>query len=183
MWSLKFAKKRTEPYITQLFEVGMYPLFLLYGVDMPLQDRLFEIAAKIVKEQDAELIDVEVKGNGPGALFLIYADTVAGITLGECARISRAIQDELDIDGGFPERYRLEVSSPGLTRPLTTDFQLRKNIGQNISVRFDPDSKLQKVSGLLTAFTEKRLNIRMADGSLKSLNREKVKTIKIKLEW
>ncbi len=151
---------------------------------MPLQERLFEIAARIVKEQGAELIDVEVKGDGQGALFLIYSDTEAGITLGECVKISRAIQDELDIDGGFPGRYRLEVSSPGLTRPLTTDFQLKKNIGQDISVRFnDPDSKLQKVSGVLSAFTETQLHIRMADGSLKSLNREKIKTIKIKLKW
>ncbi len=151
---------------------------------MPLQERLREIAEKIADEQGATLIDVEVKGDSSGALFLIYADTDAGITLGECVEMSRAIQDEVDMEDGFPQRYRLEVSSPGLTRPLTTDFQLKKNMGKTVSVRYmDEQGKTQKISGDLAGFTPESLDIKLKDGLLRSLDRINVKSIKIKLQW
>lgn len=168
----------------QLFEVGMFPLFLLYGVRMPLQQRLMEIARKITDEQGAELIDVDVKGSSGGYLFLVYADTDAGISLGECVKLSRAIQDEIDIEEGFPERYRLEVSSPGLTRPLTTDFQLKKNIGKAVTVSFkDNEGKTKKMSGKLISFSEEKFELKLEDGKKQSLVRDQINTIKIKLQW
>jgi ribosome maturation factor RimP len=64
-----------------------------------------------------------------------YVDTVEGITLDECARLSRLLESELERTGEVPERYVLEVSSPGIDRPLTRRAHFERFVGRKIDVR------------------------------------------------
>jgi ribosome maturation factor RimP len=86
----------------------------------------------------------------------VFADTKTGITLDECAKISRKLSDYLDgIDFG-KGAYTLEVSSPGITRLLTTQKDFERVIGKEISVRFRNEvENLRKKGGVLKAVGEK----------------------------
>ena len=90
---------------------------------MDLQSRLYQKIDAICKENDCFLIDLKVKGGRNNMVIQVFADTEDGITLGQCEKINRLIQDDLDMDESFTRYYRLDVSSPGLDRPLVHDFQ------------------------------------------------------------
>lgn len=102
---------------------------------MPDPSRLIDVLAPIVEQAGAELVDLEVAGSHGRPVVRAYVDTVEGITLDECARISRLLESELERTGAVPERYVLEVSSPGIERPLTRRAHYERFVGHEIEVR------------------------------------------------
>ncbi len=89
----------------------------------------------IATEQDLEIVEVEFK-QGKEPALTIYIDKEGGVDLDACERFHRAIDpvlDELDPTEGAP--YTLNVSSPGLDRPLKTDRDFQKCIGQKVEVK------------------------------------------------
>jgi len=112
----------------------------------------------ILPEFDAFIVDVGMKpGDSRGQRRLIVRiliDTDAGITIGQCAEVSRKLGAALDAEPGFDRPYELEVSSPGIDRPLTHLRQYRKNVGRRFRValrtgdgRTDLDATLASVEG------------------------------------
>jgi len=86
--------------------------------------------------QRIHLMDVKVSGRAGRPLIQLFIDLEEEhITIDECARISREIQDLLDIQDWTPADYRLIVSSPGIGYPLKESWQFRKNIGRTIQVK------------------------------------------------
>ncbi|HUF88805.1 MAG TPA: ribosome maturation factor RimP [Gemmatimonadota bacterium] len=102
---------------------------------MPDPSRLIDVLEPIVEQAGAELVDLEVAGSHGRPVVRAYVDTVEGITLDECARISRLLESELERTGAVPERYVLEVSSPGIDRPLTRRAHYERFVGHEIEVR------------------------------------------------
>lgn len=102
---------------------------------MPDPSRLIDVLEPIVERAGAELVDLEVAGSHGRPVVRAYVDTVEGITLDECARISRLLESELERTGAVPERYVLEVSSPGIDRPLTRRAHFERFVGHEIEVR------------------------------------------------
>ena len=99
------------------------------------QSRLIAVVESIVEQAGAELVDLEVAGSHGRPVVRAYVDTVEGITLDECARLSRLLESELERSGAVPERYVLEVSSPGIDRPLTRRAHYERFVGRKIDVR------------------------------------------------
>jgi ribosome maturation factor RimP len=99
------------------------------------RERLASLIEPVVERAGAELVDLEVVGSSGRPIVRAYVDTVAGITLDECARLSRRLEEELEAAGAVPERYVLEVSSPGLERPLTKRSHFEGRRGEEIAVR------------------------------------------------
>lgn len=87
-----------------------------------------------IKEEDLELVDLEFFERGPASVLRIYVDKAGGITVDQCANLSRKIGDFLDIENLIPHRYMLEVSSPGLDRPLTKGVDFKRKIGEKVKV-------------------------------------------------
>jgi ribosome maturation factor RimP len=83
-----------------------------------VRDRVFEIAASLVQEKGIELVDVEYKRSGSRCLLRVFIDKVGGVTIDDCQEVSRELSDLLDKEDLILHRFDLEVSSPGLTRPL-----------------------------------------------------------------
>ena len=77
--------------------------------------------APIIEEHDAILVDVEIAGSKSQPSVRILVHKEPAVSLADCEQISREIADFLDVDDPLPGRYRLEVTSPGLDRPLITD--------------------------------------------------------------
>jgi len=77
-----------------------------------------DIAKRICSDMNVALYDIDEKMSGKGRIIIVYLTKIGGVTLDEVAKFSRALSSELDSLDLIPDRYFLEVSSPGLERPL-----------------------------------------------------------------
>ena len=98
-----------------------------------LEERVRSLAEPVLTRHGAELVDVQVK-RGRTQLIRIVADQPGGITLDVCAEVSKELSRMLDADDPIPGRYTLEVTSPGLDRPLKSEADFKKNAGKNVKV-------------------------------------------------
>lgn len=121
-----------------------------------LDEKVVEKIEKIVESCGAELYEAKYFISGGIGILRIFADTEEGITLDECAKISRELSDYLDgIDFG-KGAYILEVSSPGITRILEKQKDFERVIGKEISVRFRNEAdNIRKKGGMLKSVGEK----------------------------
>ena len=77
-----------------------------------------DVVAPVVAELDLELVEVQFRSEEGGWVLRLSIDSESGITLEHCTAVSRAVSDLLDVEDMVGHAYRLEVSSPGLSRPL-----------------------------------------------------------------
>ena len=150
---------------------------------MSYLSRLREIAENLCEDMNLHLVDVEEKGNKNLPLFLVFADTEKGITLGECEKLSRAIQDEIDFSDDFPVKYRLDVSSPGLDKPLVEDYQFSRNMGKNISLKIKNSDVNKKIVGKLKSFNEKLIILEGPKGQELNFKRGDIIQANVELQW
>jgi ribosome maturation factor RimP len=95
-----------------------------------------------------------------GMLVRVYIDSPAGITVDDCERVSRQVSDVLDIEDVIRGEYVLEVSSPGLDRPLFTLQQCARFIGAEIRLRLHrPEKGRRNFGGILTTVSDTHLTI------------------------
>ena len=85
-----------------------------------LVDRIKELVTPIIVAQQLELVDVEFKREGHVHYLRIFIDKPDGVTIDDCQRVSRECEVVLDVENIIRKQYVLEVSSPGLDRPLRT---------------------------------------------------------------
>ena len=97
--------------------------------------RIRDLLAPSVSGLGYELVGVELSGSGAGSVLRVFIDHDAGITVGDCERTSRQIGAVLDVEDPIPESYDLEVSSPGLDRPLFTEDHFVRFAGHPVRLR------------------------------------------------
>ena len=83
-----------------------------------LQRALTELVEPVVRSEGLFLLELDISGDGRGMVLRLFVDREGGVSLEECVAISRQVGDILDVEDIIAERYRLEVSSPGLNRKL-----------------------------------------------------------------
>lgn len=102
-----------------------------------------------------ELVDVELTGGRQHQTLRVYIDGPRGVTVDDCADVSRQLSAILDVEDPFPGSYTLEVSSPGLDRPLVTPADFRRFQGAMIKVRMlQPVEGRRNFTGRLVDATE-----------------------------
>lgn len=94
-----------------------------------LQDRLVELLEPLVENLGYELVLLEYNAHKGSALLRLFIDAVGGVTLGDCEKVSREVEGLLDVQDPIPQNYRLEVSSPGLDRPLVKPAHFERFAG------------------------------------------------------
>jgi ribosome maturation factor RimP len=99
--------------------------------------RVWEIATPLAAEEGMEIVDIELHrgGRGGGRLLRLYLDKEGGPTLDDLARVSRQLSERLDSEDAVEGRYTLEVSSPGINRPLKKPEHFAGFIGKKVRVR------------------------------------------------
>ena len=101
----------------------------------PREVRLCELLAPSVEGLGYELAGVELGTAGGRPVLRVFIDREAGITLEDCERSSREIAAVLDVEDPIPESYVLEVSSPGIDRPLFTEDHFLRFAGRRVRLR------------------------------------------------
>ncbi|MCB5284770.1 MAG: ribosome assembly cofactor RimP [Candidatus Cloacimonetes bacterium] len=109
-----------------------------------------DIARRICQEQHLALYDLDEKMSGKGRIITIYLTKIGGVTLDECARFSRALGAELEEFDLIPDRYFLEVSSPGLERPLKLKSHWVSAINEKVAVQWGDGEQKNSTLGTLT---------------------------------
>lgn len=119
-----------------------------------------ELISPLLHRESIHLVDIELRGFTNNQVLSIFVDTETGITMDQVAYLTREIEGILDLEDPIPGRYRLEVSSPGIGRPLTEKWQYRKNIGRQLQVNYQQqDQKLERTGILKEVLDDKILLI------------------------
>ena len=95
----------------------------------------------IVAEHDFELVDVEYVKEGSNFYLRAYIDKPEGITVDDCEIVSRTFSQKLDEEDFIDEAYIMEVSSPGLGRPLKKEKDYKRSMGKELEIRTYRDRK------------------------------------------
>jgi ribosome maturation factor RimP len=112
---------------------------------------LADLVAPVVAALDYELWGVEYLAHGKQSVVRIYIDSPDGIDVDDCARLSRQISSVFDVEDPIMGEYTLEVSSPGMDRPLFTLAQFGRYIGEQVKIRLrSPFEGRRKFFGLIT---------------------------------
>lgn len=147
-----------------------------------MQEKIEQLAKQACDRLKLFFVEVRIRGDRRQPIFEIYADTETGITLKECEILTRELQDHIDMDDSFPGNYRLNVSSPGLDRPLVQDFEFKRNIGQQLIIKLQSEDKSIEKIGELIDFDDSSLQL-LSDGETIKVNRSEIKEAKVKIKW
>ena len=121
------------------------------------RERIRQLVEPVIESEDMELIDVECLKMRSRWIVRIYMDKETGITLDNCREISNQVGDILDIHDVLPGSYTLEVSSPGLDRPLVRDKDFMKYRGCKVHVRVTEKLEgIRNFRGKLVDFCEEK---------------------------
>lgn len=99
-----------------------------------LEQNLQEMLQDAVEDLGCELWGIECQRAGRFMTVRLFIDKDDGVTVDDCADVSRQVSAILDVEDPITDKYNLEVSSPGLDRPLFTLLQFERYIGQDIAV-------------------------------------------------
>lgn len=146
-------------YNDEFNKVGLAPTFCFRPMYKQNQ-ALLALLQPVITGLGYELLGTELLSQGRESLLRVYIDQPAGITLEDCERVSDQVTGVLDVADPIRGSYRLEVSSPGLDRPLFTLEQCGRYLGRNVRLRLR--SKLEgrrKVTGELVALRDNALVI------------------------
>src|SRR5271157_5107579 len=98
------------------------------------KDKIHVLANQVADDEGLELISADLLGSGRRLLLRVIVDKPGGVTVGDCERMSRGLEALLDVEDPIQGSYVLEVSSPGLDRPLTSQRDFEKNIGKLVRI-------------------------------------------------
>ncbi len=129
-----------------------------------LKQEIRDLVEKPLAIEDADLADLVVSRYKNNNAIRLFVYSGRGTTLDECARLSRIVGDIIDGTDLFEKGYTLEVSSPGLDRPLTTEADFRHRIGETVRVEF-VDKKKKKISAEISGFSNRKVEFSNEDGS------------------
>lgn len=138
-----------------------------------------ELVTPIIEENDFELVDVEYVKEGADYYLRVYADKDGGINIDDCVFISRALEAKLDESDSIKDAYILEVSSPGLTRPLKKEKDFKRSIGKLVDIKlYKAQQGRKELSGILKEYTETTITID-DEGTEITLNRNDISMIRL----
>ncbi len=147
-----------------------------------LSRKLRDLAAPVLADEQVELVDLELKGTQGSRIIRFLVAAECGVNLDTCARVSRRLSDELDTHDVVPGRFRLEVSSPGIGRPLSTLMDFRRNLNRDIDLRWDDDGNERILSGVLANVSDDGVEVKL-EQDVELIPWSKIKHGKLRLPW
>ncbi|HEX6982178.1 MAG TPA: ribosome maturation factor [Balneolaceae bacterium] len=129
-------------------------------------DKVSELAGSVLSTTDFFLVDVEIKGSNAPEIWVLVDAEDRGINMDECAEISNELSFLMEAHELFSGKYRINVSSPGLGRPLKDRRQYPKNEGHIAKVKYKKDGEYLKITGTLQKVTENDISIELDDKSV-----------------
>ena len=143
-----------------------------------------EILLPIIEEHGFELVDVEYVKEGSTWYLRAYIDKPGGITIDDCETVSRRLSDILDEKDYIEDAYILEVSSPGLGRPLTKEKDYKRSLGEEVEIRtYRMIEKQKEFTGILKGYDEGTVTIEIENGTEKIFDKSDIALIRLAFDF
>jgi ribosome maturation factor RimP len=138
-----------------------------------------ELTQPVVEQAGCELVDVEYVKEGSDWFLRVYIDKPGGITLDDCERVSRPLNEILDEKDPIPQAYYLEVSSPGLERPLKKPRDFEKALGNLVEIRlYKAVDNRKRYEGELISYDGNALAIKMENNVTVEFQMDQIAKVK-----
>ncbi len=125
---------------------------------MEVMDRVKELIADYLEENEIELVDITYKREGGGMVLRLLVDTPQGVTIAECEAVNNYLSELLDLENVIEEHYLLEVASPGLDRPLTTERDFERVVGKTLeATTYEPIDGRKAHEGKLIGMDKEKI--------------------------
>ena len=148
------------------------------------EKRAEELLAPIVELNGFELVDVEYVKEAGNWYLRGYIDKPGGITVNDCETVSRAFSDKLDENDFIEDSYIMEISSPGLDRPLKKDKDLERSIGESVDVRlFRAIDRQKEFIGILKDYDKDTVTIEYEDGETMTFDKADIALIRLAFDF
>jgi ribosome maturation factor RimP len=159
-------------------------LFLFASQYPPrMKEELLRIAEAIAEAHQVHVIDLVVRGDRGRPVFEVYIDGRDPVTTDICTVVSREISAAVEARNLAVPQYRLEVSSPGIDRPLRHAWQYHKHVGRELRIRM-ADASGGTLAGALEAVDESGIVIRdMAGGNSRHLRFADMQEVRVAAPW
>jgi len=138
-------------------------------------DKLRDFLHGLLPVMELELFDVQFRREGHGWVLRVFIDSEAGVTLEHCSKVSRELGRYLDVEDFIDHAYHLEVSSPGLERPLRSVEDFRRYCGRKARVKVHEAVDGEKVfEGMIEKIEDELIYLRLDDGRSIPFSFEKI---------
>ena len=142
--------------------------------------RVEELAQPIIDELGYELVDVEFVKEGANWYLRIYIDKDGGVSIDDCEGVSRALEAKLDETDPIEQAYILEVSSPGIDRPLKKDADFVKFQGEIIDVKlYKPLDGKKQYQGKLLGLQDGVISLEEEDGAVRTFTQKETADVRL----
>ena len=143
-----------------------------------------DMVMPIIEANKYELVDVEYVKEAGNYYLRVYVDKEGGITVDDCEVVSRALSDMLDEKDFIEDSYILEVSSPGLGRPLKKDKDFNRSIGMEVEIHlFKPINKQKDYNGILKAYSDETVTIEIDEDEEIVIDRKAIALIRLAFDF
>ena len=152
-------------------------------------ERITQIAEEIAAPLGMGIVDLEYKREGRDMVVRLFIEKEGGITLDDCSAVSRELSDILDVEDFMPEHYTLEVSSPGICRPLKKIADYERFIGHLVKVKTfealtdDAGNKRKTFVGKLAGIEGAVVAIHLTEGQNAAIPLDKVAKANLEFEF
>ena len=146
--------------------------------------RTEEFLLPLIEERRFELVDVEYVKEGSSWYLRAYIDKEGGIAVDDCEVISRLLSDWLDKEDFISDSYIMEVSSPGLGRPLKKEKDFARSLGKEVDIKLYRAREKQKdFTGTLAEYDKDTVTIELEDGSRMVFERQEIALIRLAFDF
>ncbi|MCI8577552.1 MAG: ribosome maturation factor RimP [Lachnospiraceae bacterium] len=148
------------------------------------ESRAEKFLLPLLEKHQFELVDVEYVKEAGSWYLRAYIDKEGGITVDDCEMVSRTFSDWLDKEDFISESYIMEVSSPGLGRPLKKDKDFERSLGDEVEIRlYKPREKQKEFAGVLKAYDKQTVTIELEDGMDMVFDRTEIALIRLAFDF
>ena len=140
------------------------------------------LLSPVLADEGIELVDVEYQVDTQTLKLLIHKS--GGISIEDCRQVSRIANPILDVHDIIIGTYNLEVASPGLNRPLITEADFRRNLGQKIQVQVAPTTEdFSQFNGTLNQVSDGKILLVLVSGKTVQIAISDITQAQIQLMW
>ncbi len=145
-----------------------------------VEERVAPLAARVAAREHCELAHCEYVNDGGRWFLRLYIDREGGVTIADCTSVSRQMSALLDVEDFIPHAYSLEVSSPGLDRPLHTANDYQRFRGEAVRIRtVAPILGRRRFRGTLDKFEDEVVTLTDSEGQVFEIPLDKVRSARL----
>ena len=142
-----------------------------------------ELVTPLTEQNNFELVDIEYVKEGSNWYLRVYIDKPGGINVDDCELISRALSDKLDEEDFIDDAYILEVSSPGLGRPLKKDKDFERSLGEDVEIKlYRMKDGTKDYRGFLKSYNKEEIVIEDNDEEI-TFKRSEIALVRLALDF